>query len=130
LKVTVDTNVLVRVARADDDPAEAMVARRLLESATRVAVPLSVLCEFDWVMRKSYQRPRAEVLASLRAIVAGPNVALDREAVAVGLTFLAAGGDFADGVIAYDGRRLGGEAFASFDAKAKRIAAASGFAVI
>jgi predicted nucleic-acid-binding protein len=31
---------------------------------------------------------------------------------------LEAGGDFADGVIAYDGLRLGGETFVSFDRKA------------
>ncbi len=31
-----------------------------------------------------------------------------------------AGGDFADGVIAYEGRWLGGETFVSFDRKAAR----------
>ena len=39
---------------------------------------------------------------------------------------LAAGGDFADGVIAFDGRRLGGEVFASFDRKAVELIAVNG----
>ena len=130
MKVTVDTNIIVRVARADDDPTEAGVARRILASAAAVVLPIHVLCEFDWVMRKRYRRPRAEVVASLQAILLAPNLIVDRDAAAAGLAFLAAGGDFADGVIAFDGQRLGGEVFASFDAKAKRIAALAGYAVI
>jgi len=129
LRLIVDTNLLVRVARADDDPVQADAARRLLQSATVIAIPLIVLCEFDWVFRKHYRRPRAEVLASLRALVSLPNVVTDPAPVAAGIAFLAAGGDFADGVIAAEGRRLGGDVFASFDRKARRIAAEAGFAV-
>lgn len=129
MKITVDTNLLVRVARVDDNAAQAQIAMRLLKDATLVAIPVIVLCEFDWVMRRSYKRPRAEVIAALRAIVGGPNVVLDRDAVAAGFAFLEAGGDFADGVVAFDGRRLGGTYFASFDRAARGIAAAAGFAV-
>lgn len=39
---------------------------------------------------------------------------------------LAMGGDFADGVIAFEGRRLGGEIFASFDRKAVELVASAG----
>jgi transposase len=39
-------------------------------------------------------------------------------AVEAGLSVLEAGGDFADGVIAYEGSWLGGETFVSFDKKA------------
>jgi predicted nucleic-acid-binding protein len=39
---------------------------------------------------------------------------------------LAAGGDFADGVIAFDGRRLGGEIFVSFDRKVVDLVASQG----
>ncbi len=51
---------------------------------------------------------------------------VDRPAVEAGLVVLEAGGDFADGVIAFDGRRLGGWTFASFDRKAVELVAASG----
>jgi hypothetical protein len=46
------------------------------------------------------------------------NVALDRPAVDAASAILDAGGDFADGVIAYEGAWQGGEAFVSFDKKA------------
>ena len=46
------------------------------------------------------------------------NVVMNRPAVEAGLSILAAGGDFADGVIAYEGNWLGGETFVSFDKKA------------
>ena len=130
MRLIVDTNFIVRVARRNDDPAEANIARELLEAATVVAVPTLTLCEFDWVMRKHYKRPRAEVLASMRAIVAGPNVVVERDAVAVGFAFFEAGGDFADGIIAYDGRRLGGDVFASFDRKANLLARKQGFDIL
>ena len=43
------------------------------------------------------------------------NVVVDRPAVDAGLAVLDAGGDFADGVIAYEGSLIGGETFVSFD---------------
>lgn len=39
---------------------------------------------------------------------------------------LEAGGDFADGAIAYEGRWLGGETFVSFDRKAVSLLMAQG----
>lgn len=43
---------------------------------------------------------------------------VSRPAVEVGLAILEAGGDFADGIIAYEGNWLGGESFVSFDKQA------------
>lgn len=45
MTVAVDTNVLVR-AVTRDDPAQADTARKLLQSASLIAVPLPCLCEF------------------------------------------------------------------------------------
>jgi predicted nucleic-acid-binding protein len=42
------------------------------------------------------------------------------------LAFLKAGGDFADGVIAHEGRWLGGETFVSFDKKAVSLLSGQG----
>jgi hypothetical protein len=53
-----------------------------------------------------------------RALLAAANVKVNRPAVEAGLAVLEAGGDFADGVIAYEGAWLGGETFVSFDKKA------------
>ncbi|MCE4317542.1 PIN domain-containing protein, partial [Xanthomonas hortorum] len=49
-----------------------------------------------------------------------------RPAVEAGLLVLDAGGDFADGVIAYEGNWLGGETFVSFDKKAVALLTAQG----
>jgi predicted nucleic-acid-binding protein len=49
------------------------------------------------------------------------NVMVNRPAVEAGLAVLDAGGDFADGVIAFDGRFHGGETFVSFDRKAVKL---------
>jgi predicted nucleic-acid-binding protein len=46
--------------------------------------------------------------------------------VEAGLAILKAGGDFADGVIAYEGAWLGGETFVSFDKKAISLIAKQG----
>lgn len=43
-----------------------------------------------------------------------------------GLAFLKAGGDFADGLIAYEGSWLGGDTFVSFDKKAVALVAEKG----
>jgi predicted nucleic-acid-binding protein len=45
-------------------------------------------------------------------------VVMNRPAVEAGLSVLDAGGDFADGAIAYEGTWLGAEEFVSFDSKA------------
>jgi predicted nucleic-acid-binding protein len=46
---------------------------------------------------------------------------VNRPAVEAGLAVLRAGGDFADGLIAYEGEWLGGEMFVSFDKKAVAV---------
>lgn len=46
---------------------------------------------------------------------------INRGAVDAGLAMLRSSGDFADGVIAYEGLALGGEVFATFDKKAVAI---------
>jgi predicted nucleic-acid-binding protein len=64
--------------------------------------------------------------AALRGLLNQPKIAIDRSAVEAGVSMFDAGGDFADGIIAYEGRRLGGGTFVSFDGKAVRLLAAQG----
>lgn len=117
MKLVVDTNVLVRAAVGDDER-QAAVARSLLSQASLIAAPLPTLCEFVWVLRKLYGLERTQIVAALPALVAAANVVVDAAAVEAGLAAFAAGGDFEDGVIAFEGERLGGETFVSFDRKA------------
>ena len=125
MRITADTNVLVRAA-VGDDPVQAAIAGDTLVRAELVAVPLSALCEFVWVLRRGYGRDADEIAAAIRALADSTNVCLDQPAVEAGLAMLQAGGDFADGVIAFEGRRFGGTVFASFDRSAVNLVAASG----
>lgn len=117
MKVTVDTNVLVR-AVVQDDPVQAQQAAAVLLDAALIAVTLPTLCELVWVLRKVYGFQVMDVAKAVRALIETANVEMNRPAVAAGLALLEAGGDFADGVIAYEGNWLGGETFVSFDKKA------------
>lgn len=125
MKITADTNVLVRAIVADDE-VQSQVAIATLESADLVAISLQSLCEFVWVLGRHYQIPRADIAAAIRRLVETRNVVANRPAVAAGLSMLEAGGDFADGVIAYGGNWLGGETFVSFDKKAVSLIAKQG----
>ncbi|WP_275783919.1 hypothetical protein [Pararhizobium gei] len=58
---------------------------------------------------------------AIESLAASESIVLDRGAVANGFAFMNAGGDFADGVIAFEGRRLGGEVVATFDRRAAAI---------
>lgn len=125
MRITADTNVLVRAAVADH-PEQARLAAEALRSAQIVAVTLASLCEFVWVLKRGYRRTNGEIADTIRRLLDGARVRTDRPAVEAGLALLDAGGDFADGVIAFDGRRIGGTVFASFEKKATGLVAAAG----
>ncbi len=114
MKITADTNVLVRAVLLDDQ-AQAEKAISLLRDAEVVSVPTTCLCEFVWVLGRLYKIRSGDISAALHALLAAGNVVVDRPAVDAGLAVLHAGGDFADGVIAHEGSWLGGDTFVSFD---------------
>lgn len=120
MKIAVDTNVLVRAVVRDDKP-QAEIAAKLLRSSKLIAIALSALCEVVWVLRRVYGFKAADVADTIRALTSAENVETNRPAVEAGLAMLDGGEDFADGVIAYEGRWLGGETFVSFDKKAVEI---------
>ena len=125
MKVTADTNVLVR-ALVQDDPEQAKAATDLLESAELIAIPVPVLCELVWVLRRTYGFTASECATSIEVLIGSRGVAVDRQAVRAGLKLLSSGGDFADGVIAFGGRALGGEQLATFEREAARLLSAAG----
>ena len=91
------------------------MAVRALREAESIAITLPALCEFVWVLSRGYRRSASDVADAIRRLTGSSAAAVDRPAVEAGLAVLDAGGDFADGVIAFDGRRLGGDVFVSFD---------------
>ena len=125
MRITVDTNILVRAVVRDDEK-QAQAAAALLRTAEIIAVSLPCLCEFVWVLRRAYGLGQADISAAIEALLEAGNVAVNRPAVDAGLAILSAGGDFADGLIAYEGSRLGGETFISFDKTAVSLIAKQG----
>ncbi|SMH39849.1 type II toxin-antitoxin system VapC family toxin [Mesorhizobium australicum] len=117
MRITADTNILVRVIVLDD-LAQARTALDILTRAETVFLPLPCLCEFAWVLERTYGLSRQDIAASLRQIIQRGNVETDAQAVDAGLRVLDGGGDFADGVIASVGAQSGADKFVSFDRKA------------
>jgi predicted nucleic-acid-binding protein len=67
-----------------------------------------------------------DISDAIHRLMNGVNVVMNRPAVEAGLSVLDAGGDFADGIIAYEGDWLGAEEFVSFDSKAISILQSQG----
>lgn len=125
MKITADTNVLAR-AILQDDAAQCRAARDLLKEATLIAVSLPSLCELVWILRQGAKVPKEDVSIAVRTLLDADNVVMNRPAVEAGLALLDAGGDFADGIMAHEGKWLGGETFVSFDKKAVALLSKQG----
>ena len=124
MKITADTNVLVR-ALTEDDPEQSRAAQIALSKADIVALTIPTLCELVWVLR-SYRILSSDIAGTLRGLLNGANIVVNRPAAEAGLAVLDAGGDFADGVIAYEGKWLGADTFVSFDKRAVKLVGAQG----
>jgi predicted nucleic-acid-binding protein len=125
MKVSVDTNILAR-AVLQDDPEQGRRASTLLRDSALIAVSLPCLCELVWILRRGANLPKEDVALTIRDLLNAAKVAMNRPAVEAGLALLEAGGDFADGIMAYEGAWLGGETFVSFDKQAVDLLAQQG----
>jgi len=94
-----------------------------------MALPMPALCELVWVLSQGYRINATDIGEAVRRLLSSANVLVDRPAAEAGLAMLEAGGDFADGVIAYEGSWLGAESFVSFDRKAVQLLQARGMSV-
>ena len=125
MKITADTNLLVRAATGDNEQ-QSRAAQTAMRKAELVAISISALCELAWVLTQGYKVPSGRVADAIRRLINGENVSVDRPAAEAGLALLDAGGDFADGAIAYEGNWLGADTFVSFDKKAVKLIEAQG----
>jgi len=125
MKMIADTNVLMR-AVLDDDVVQSRASRLALSSADQVVIGRHAFCEMVWLLRQRYKMSKAEIVKVVHGYLEADNVITDTFAVQAGLEAMNAGADFADGVIAYEGRWLGGETFVSFDKKAVAAIAEQG----
>ena len=117
-----DSNVLARFFIDDPDDAQAAKQRPAAIAALsgRAFVSVTVLLEFECVMRGFYELPRRNMAAMLRALTGLDHVALeDRIAVLAALDAFDAGLDFADALHLTRSSRAA--TFATFDQRlAKR----------
>ncbi len=125
MKITADTNLLVR-AVTEDHAQQSRAAQAALKKAQLVAIPIPALCELAWVLSQGYKVPSSSIAEAIRRLINGANVVINRPAAEAGLALLDTGGDFADGVITYEGNWLGADTFVSFDKKAVKLIEAQG----
>jgi predicted nucleic-acid-binding protein len=126
VRIAADTNVLVR-ALTGDDAVQSQLAQAELANAEMVCVAVPALCELVWVLSRGYKIPLPEIAETIRRLIDAGNVMVNRPAVEAGLAMLDQSGDFADGVIAYEGAWLGADDFVSFDAKAVKALQGQGY---
>jgi len=125
MKFIADTNVLLRITLSDD-PDQARVAQDVLRQATLLTISLPTFCEFAWVLAQGYKQKPSQIALAIETLLQIGMVETDRASVEAGLALLRVGGDFADGVIAFEGRRAGGEIFLTFDKQAALLLTQSG----
>jgi predicted nucleic-acid-binding protein len=116
--IAVDTNILARFYCDDPGDVEATrqrpVARRVLLDSGPVHVPLTVMLEFEWVMRGFYRAEPAEFCAVAAHLLGMLHVSIERaDAVKAALELHAEGFDFADAL--HWAISQGCERFVTFD---------------
>jgi predicted nucleic-acid-binding protein len=113
-----DTNVLARFFIDDADDIEAARQRPAAAAAMsqRAFVPVTVLLEFEWVMRGFYELARPDVIRVMRALAGIEHVVIeDRHEVLTALDHHEQGLDFADALHLTRSTRTTG--LATFDRK-------------
>ena len=111
-----DTNVLARFFIDDADDAQAAIQRPAAVAALseRAFVSVTVLLEFEWVMRGFYSLPRRSIVKVMRALAGIEHITFeDRNAILAAIGAFEAGLDFADALHVIRSARA--EAFATFD---------------
>lgn len=82
MKITADTNVLLRLILADDEP-QSLIAVETMERANLVAVSVHTLCELAWVMERLYKAARSDIAAAIRVLIEAENVVINRPMVSI-----------------------------------------------
>lgn len=123
----IDTNVLARFFINDEDDAESVRQRPAAIAALsdKVFVPMSVILEFEWVMRGFYELPRKDIQRVFESLCGLENVQIEnRGSVLSALDGYQHGLDFADAL--HLARADFCNTFLSFDARLKKRAHAAG----
>ena len=127
----VDTNVLARFFINDADDHEAARQRPAAVAALSgaVFVPVSVILEFEWVMRGFYELSRKEIQLVFESLCGLENVQIeDRGIVLTALNAYQQGLDFSDAL--HLARANFCSTFLSFDQRLKKRAKAAGLSPV
>lgn len=129
--IALDTNVLVRfLVDSQDEPTQSVRARSLVQGAVdrgeSVFVPLVAVVETVWVLRKVGGFARADIVRTLRGLLASSTFEFARrDEIEVALNAYEGGkGDFADHLIAAEAAANGARVY-TFD---RALHGLSGFA--
>ena len=123
----VDTNVLARffINDADDRQAARQRPAAIAALSGAVFVPVSVILEFEWVMRGFYELSRKDIQRVFESLCGLENVQIeDRGIVLAALNAYQQGLDFADAL--HLARTDFCSTFLSFDQRLKKRAKAAG----
>ncbi len=118
----VDTNVLMRYLLKDDELQYQLVAPYFLSNGYVLVIPIHVLCKIVWLLTKSMKLKKELVLGIILSLIELDNVLVDKLLVQAGIEFMKLGGDFADGIIAYETNKYDNSYLLTFDKKAHKIA--------
>lgn len=120
-----DTNVLLRLVVADEPEqtrAAELAVRQAADTGTPLLLNLVVLCEFAWVLRRSYGYSRAEIADCIETLGNSPALMFQDPVLVAGATqWLRMGGDFADAIVAGVNRSLGTGTTLTFDRTALKL---------
>lgn len=121
--IAVDTNILVRYF-AEDDAAQTLKARHLLEQELTFATPgfvtLVTLVELLWVLNDTYKVGRAIQAEVVSQLLAAPNLVVERDDLVADALALH-GGDISDHIVHLVGTVHGCSKTLTFDKKFARV---------
>jgi predicted nucleic-acid-binding protein len=110
--VALDTNVFLRLV-LDDDPEQMQRARGLVVG-TPCFVPLTVILESEWILRRVYRHTKSAISQMFERLINTHNIAIERiEVVNYALELTTQGIDFADALHLASSSRC--DWFATFD---------------
>lgn len=118
----VDTNFLLRFLLRDDPIQSPIAHRYFADTNNELILSMVTLCEAVWVMKKRIKLRNPVIVTVLQGLAKQSHIKFDRTVFEMGIAFLQAGGDFADGVIAYQVSQFDQSSLLTFDKEAQKIA--------
>lgn len=114
----VDTNILARFFVDDPDDEQAALQRPIAAAilSQAIYIPMTVILEFEWVMRGFYKLNRSEILHVYQVLLSFSHVKIESHSILLAaLGYYQQGLDFADSLHAAQAQDY--QAIVTFDAK-------------